>query len=163
MTPHKPASGAPSRPPAAFEGELSFFAVPELIQLVCTGGHDSEIDIIIDGIRTGNLIIRGGRVFRCTFAGQTGEAAFFQLAKQRSGRFRVTPLPPEDKNDLSLLNYSWQELLLEAARREDESMRAASEPREGNSPETERSNRPIETGYSDLFNSTPPPAPPQPR
>src|SRR5262249_19976365 len=105
-----------SRPPAAFEGELSFFSLPELIQLVCTGGHDSEIDIIAEGTRTGNLLIRAGRVFRCVYLGMTGEAAFFQLARLRVGRFRVTPLPSESGNDTSLLNYSWQELLLEAAR-----------------------------------------------
>ena len=72
-----------SRPPAAFEGELSFFSLPELIQLVCTGGQDSEIDIITDGARSGSLLIRAGRVFRCNYLGTTGEAAFFQLARLR--------------------------------------------------------------------------------
>ena len=174
-----PQSGAtPSPPPidaragaaaTAFEGELSFFSLPELIQLVCSSGQDAEIAITgrverrdDEPEQRGRVIVRGGRVFRCSAGATSGEAAFFELARLRHGRFSVNPLPSEGKDQASLLRYSWQELLLEAARREDEAKRDARIMAEA-PPPTQRAAG-ANDGYVELFGSTPPPpAAPTPR
>jgi hypothetical protein len=140
-----------SLPRAAFEGDLSYFAIPELIQLVCTGIHDVEVSIV-DGAQIGHVMVRGGRIFRCALGSASGAMAFFHLARLRSGRFRVTPMPAEGEPDASLLQYSWQGLLLEAARREDEAKRDAGLARHP----AKRAEIADDDAF-DLFDSTPPP------
>ncbi len=156
-----PVAARPAGATTAFEGELSFFSLPELVQMVCSSGQDAEISITgrvelrdDEPEQRGRVIVRGGRVFRCSAETTSGEAAFFELARLRHGRFSVNPLPSEGKDQASLLRYSWQELLLESARREDEAKRDSGVMPEP-SPPTQRAAG--ADGYVELFGSTPPP------
>jgi len=161
-----PPTHTPSKPgesTAAFEGELAFFSLPELIQLVCSGGRDSEITISEDDRLIGRLLIRSGKVCRCSYGSLIGEKAFFQLAKLRSGRFRVVPWTPERDPESTLQNYSWQQLVLEAARLEDEEKREATPSTQRSTLENvQRPKTAAEEFFSDLFNSSPPPPPASP-
>lgn len=164
-TPSPPSIDAlPTSAPTAFEGELSFFSLPELVQLVCSSGQDAEIAVTgrverrnDEAEQRGRVIVRGGRVFRCSAGATSGEAAFFELARLRHGRFSVNPLPSEGKDQASLLRYSWQELLLESARREDEEKRDSAANADA-PPPTQRAAS-ANDGYVELFGSTPPPPP----
>ncbi len=108
------------------EGDLSLVSVPDLLQMICIGGYSRDLHLFDGLTQLGVIAIRNGKVDRCFGFGMWGEQAFYRLVGVRKGRYKVNEaLDVSSASDASLVVYSWQELLMEAARREDEAERAA--------------------------------------
>ena len=102
------------------EGDLSLLSVPELLQMICGGRFSRNIHLFDGPILIGVIAIRGGRIERCIGLGARGEAAFFKLVGLRRGRYTVREATDLGTSDSGLIAASWQMLLMEAARRQDE-------------------------------------------
>jgi Domain of unknown function (DUF4388) len=107
------------------EGDLSLLSIPDLLQMICLGGYSRDIHLFEGQTQIGVIAIRNGRVDRCFGYGTWGEAAFFKLVNMRRGRYKVNEAQDMSASDATLTAYSWQELLMEAARQQDEALRAA--------------------------------------
>lgn len=107
------------------EGDLSLLSIPDLLQMICLGGYSRDIHLFEGQTQLGVIAIRNGRVDRCFGYGTWGEAAFFKLVNLRRGRYKVNDAQDMSASDATLTAYSWQELLMEAARQQDEAARAA--------------------------------------
>lgn len=107
------------------EGDLSLLSIPDLLQMICLGGYSRDIHLFEGQTQLGVIAIRNGRVDRCFGYGTWGEGAFFKLVNLRRGRYKVNDAQDMSASDATLTAYSWQELLMEAARQQDEAARAA--------------------------------------
>lgn len=105
------------------EGDLSLLSIPDLLQMICLGGYSRDIHLFDGPTQLGVIAIRNGQVDRCFGFGTWGEAAFFKLVNLRRGRYKVNEAQDMSASDATLTAYSWQELLMEAARQQDESAR----------------------------------------
>jgi hypothetical protein len=105
------------------EGDLSLLSVPDLLQMICLGRFNRNIHLFDGPILIGVIAVRDGRIERCIGLGRRGEAAFYKLVRLRRGRYRVREATDLGTPDAELSTSSWQALLLEAARRHDESQR----------------------------------------
>lgn len=106
------------------EGDLSLLSIPDLLQMICLGGYSRDIHLFDGPTQLGVIAIRNGQVDRCFGFGMWGEAAFFKLVSLRRGRYKVNEAQDMTGSDASLTAYSWQELLMEAARIQDEAQHA---------------------------------------
>ncbi len=107
------------------EGDLSLLSIPDLLQMICLGRYSRDIHLFEGQTQVGVIAIRNGRVDRCFGYGTWGEAAFFKIVNMRRGRYKVNEAQDMSASDATLTAYSWQELLMEAARQQDEAARAA--------------------------------------
>ncbi|MEZ4363532.1 MAG: DUF4388 domain-containing protein [Kofleriaceae bacterium] len=107
------------------EGDLSLLSIPDLLQMICLGGYSRDIHLFDGQTQLGVIAIRNGRVDRCFGYGTWGEGAFFKLVTLRRGRYKVNDAQDMSASDATLTAYSWQELLMEAARQQDEAARVA--------------------------------------
>lgn len=106
------------------EGDISLLSIPDLLQMICLGGYNRDIHLFDGATQLGVIGIRNGHIDRCFGFGMWGEAAFFKLVQLCRGRYKVNDAQDMSASDATLTAYSWQELLMEAARREDEEARA---------------------------------------
>lgn len=68
---------------------------------------------------TARFSLRHGALIKASYKGKTGEAAFYDILKEKEGRFKFTPgLPPEDF-EVKEIGY-FMKLLMEGLRRIDE-------------------------------------------
>lgn len=102
------------------EGDLTLVSVPDLLQMICLGGYSRDIHLFEGPTQVGVIAIRNGRVDRCFGFGIWGEAAFYKLVNLHRGRYKVNEAQDMSASDAALTAYSWQELLMEAARQQDE-------------------------------------------
>lgn len=107
------------------EGDLSLLSVPDLLQMVCLGRLNRNIHLFDGPILIGVIAVRDGRIERCIGLGRRGEAAFYKLVRLRRGRYKIREATDLGTPDAELNTSSWQALLMEAARRYDESQRHA--------------------------------------
>lgn len=107
------------------EGDLSLLSIPDLLQMICLGRFNRDIHLYDGPILVGVIAIRQGRVERCIGLGTRGDVAFYKLVGLRRGRYKVHEAKDAATSDATLTGHSWQELLLEAARRADEARRHA--------------------------------------
>ena len=110
-----------SERPPFMSGRLDDVALPELVQMLASGGHTSRIELTATDGRRGSVTIEKGTVGRCRFGDLMAEDAFYALCRI-GGRFAVYRTDPEALQR-STVARGWQELLLEAARLEDEERR----------------------------------------
>ena len=103
------------------EGDLSLLSIPDLLQMICLGRYNRDIHLYDGPILVGVIMIRQGWVERCIGLGSRGDVAFYKLVGLRRGRYKVHEgKDTTASSDATLSGHSWQELLLEAARRADE-------------------------------------------
>jgi hypothetical protein len=107
------------------EGDLSLLSIPDLLQMICLGGYSRDIHLFDGPVQLGVIAIRQGRVERCFGFGTWGEPAFYKLVNLRRGRYKVNEAQDLGGADATLTAYSWQELLMEAARLQDEAEHVA--------------------------------------
>jgi hypothetical protein len=107
------------------EGDLSLVSVPDLLQMICLGRYSRDIHLFDGPTQLGVIAIRNGQVDRCFGFGTWGEAAFYKLVNLRKGRYKVNEAQDTSASDATLTAHSWQELLMEAARMQDEAELAA--------------------------------------
>ena len=107
------------------EGDLSLLSIPDLLQMICLGGYSRDIHLFDGPVQLGVIAIRQGRIERCFGFGAWGETAFYQLVNLQRGRYRVNEAQDAGGTDATLIAHSWQELLMEAARLQDEAEHVA--------------------------------------
>jgi hypothetical protein len=102
------------------EGDLSLLSIPDLLQMICLGGYSRDIHLFDGPVQLGVIAIRKGRVERCFGFGAWGETAFYKLVNLGRGRYKVNEAQDLGGADATLTAHSWQELVMEAARQQDE-------------------------------------------
>ncbi len=74
---------------------------------------------------TARFSLRQGSLIKASYAGVRGEGAFYEILREKNGRFKFTPgLPPEDF-DIPEIGY-FMKLLMEGMQRIDEQQSANS-------------------------------------
>lgn len=95
------------------------FTMPEYLQMACLGRHSLVLEVLVEG-DVGTITIRDGEVWAASYSGQRAFAAFYAMACcEHCAILDVRPWP-EGEQPTRQLAGSYQELLLEAARRQDE-------------------------------------------
>jgi Domain of unknown function (DUF4388) len=107
------------------EGDLSLLSIPDLLQMICLGGYSRDIHLFDGALQLGVIAVRQGRVERCFGFGAWGETAFYKLVNLRRGRYKVNEAQDLGGADATLTAHAWQELLMEAARLQDEAEHVA--------------------------------------
>jgi hypothetical protein len=93
--------------------------------MICLGGYSRATHPFDGPVQLGAIAIRQGRVERCFGFGAWGETAFYKLVNLRRGRYKVNEAQDVGGADATLTAHSWQELLMEAARLQDEAEHVA--------------------------------------
>ena len=104
------------------EGDVADLPLTELVQLLCMGGHNRDIQLFDGPTWLGVVSVRDGQLDQCFAYGTWGRSALFKLFAVRRGRYRVTSTESLREEE-RLSSYSWQGLLLDSARQEDEDAR----------------------------------------
>jgi HAMP domain-containing protein len=100
----------------SLEGTLKVFALPDLLQFVCTAGRTGRLVIDNEG-RQANIYFRNGEIVHCTIGNLTGKDAVFRIFNWTSGDFRFEPGRFEVDQTITL---PWQYVIMEGARQTDE-------------------------------------------
>lgn len=101
--------------------EAAPFTASDYLQLACVGRHSVVIEVRVEGGGAGSLVVSGGQAWSAQDDEGEGEAAFRRLVLSRAHSVRCQTLrgAPGPRN----LSGGFQELLLEAARLDDEDRR----------------------------------------
>ncbi|MEM9195505.1 MAG: DUF4388 domain-containing protein, partial [Myxococcota bacterium] len=105
-------------------GLLHDITLPELVQMFASRGYSVRIQLAARDGRSGLVIVEDGMVGRCEFDKLFGEDAFFALCRI-GGTFAVYRAGAERESQATV-SRSVQDLLIEAATREDEERRDSS-------------------------------------
>lgn len=99
-----------------FSGAVRQVGLQEVIQMECIGRHSSILEVRNSQMR-GQIYIDTGAVIHAATGNVSGERAFQQLLSLKGGEFQVQPFkaPPQ-----RTIQGSWEVLLMEAARANDE-------------------------------------------
>src|SRR5262249_61701949 len=76
----------------SLEGTLNVFALPDLLQFVCTAGRTGRLIIDNEG-RQANIYFQNGEIVNCTIGNLTGNNAVFRIFNCTSGDFTFEPGP----------------------------------------------------------------------
>jgi nitrogen fixation/metabolism regulation signal transduction histidine kinase len=100
----------------SLEGTLKVFALPDLLQFVCTAGRTGRLVIDNEG-RQANIYFQNGEIIHCTIGNLTGKDAVFRIFNWTSGDFRFEPGRFDIDQTITL---PWQYVVMEGARQTDE-------------------------------------------
>jgi hypothetical protein len=101
----------------AFQGSLKELPLPDIIQLVSVSGKTGVFSLHRNGDNTGEIYLRGGQIVHAQVGDLQGEEAMYELAIWPEGEFVFTP---GKETDVTTIQKSNTNLLMEAARRIDE-------------------------------------------
>ena len=101
----------------AFQGSLKELPLPDIIQLVSVSGKTGAFSLVRDGVASGEIFLRGGQIVHAHAGDLVGEEAVYELAIWPEGEFVFTH---GLESDVSTIQKSNTNLLMEAARRIDE-------------------------------------------
>ena len=102
----------------AFQGSLKELPLPDIIQLVSVSGKTGVFSLRRNGDHdSGEIYLRGGQIVHARVGDLQGEEAMYELAIWPEGEFVFTP---GKETDLTTIQKSNTNLLMEAARRIDE-------------------------------------------
>jgi hypothetical protein len=101
----------------AFQGSLKELPLPDIIQLVSVSGKTGVFSLHRNGDDTGEIYLRGGQIVHAHVGDLQGEEAMYELAIWPEGEFVFTP---GKETDVTTIQKSNTNLLMEAARRIDE-------------------------------------------
>jgi CheY-like chemotaxis protein len=99
-----------------FSGALRHVGLPEVIQMECLGRHSSVLEIRNPEVR-GQLYIEVGAITHAVVGTLTGEPAVYRLLSLKGGEFQVKPFQAPPRRTIQT---GWEQLLMEAARANDE-------------------------------------------
>ncbi len=106
-------------PNRGFTGTLKIVRLDDLIQMCCLSGATITIQVGND-FQKGQIFIREGDIINARCGDKSGEEAFYTIMTWNAGGFETLDgIPDETVN----IEANYQYLLLEAARRSDESAR----------------------------------------
>ncbi|MBI5496940.1 MAG: response regulator [Deltaproteobacteria bacterium] len=111
------ATPAPRAEPTGVIGSLSQMGLPEIVQSLELGRKTAIVTLMFQDKGEGSVSFMEGEVINAQFAGKQGEDAFYEMARQRQGLFRIHYGKPKDPR---VIKVSTTFLLLEAMRRIDE-------------------------------------------
>jgi CheY-like chemotaxis protein len=116
----------PPTPANTSGNALAHFKPVDLVQLFCLNGRSVLISLNFHpGQHAGRIYIQRGRVLHVEFGSVQGEEAFYQMMKMPhpvlSLQDHIEPVP-------ETVHASWECLLLETARLQDEAQETAEEP-----------------------------------
>lgn len=133
-----------------FGGHIESIQLPDIIQLIGMSRRTVTLNITADQGKAA-LFFDDGEIIHAQSGELIGEEAFYEIFRWTGGRFTFSPLPPDTPQTVT---QSWQGLLIEAARREDEAKAALHEasPEPPEQPEA----------FSLMEELEPAPPPPQP-
>jgi predicted regulator of Ras-like GTPase activity (Roadblock/LC7/MglB family) len=99
------------------QGNLHDMAIADLVQHTCTDRKTASLLIDRDG-KQSILYFKDGQIVHATAGDQSGEEAVFEILRYEEGAFNLElgVEPP-----ISTVTHSWTSLLIEGARRIDES------------------------------------------
>src|SRR3954462_15660951 len=102
----------------AFQGSLKELPLPDIIQLVSVSGKTGVFSLRRNGdSSSGEIYLRGGQIVHAQAGDLLGEEAVYELAIWPEGDFVFTP---GKETDVTTIQKSNTNLLMEAARRIDE-------------------------------------------
>lgn len=101
----------------AFQGSLKELPLPDIIQLVSVSGKTGVFSLKRAGDSAGEIYLRGGQIVHAYIGELKGEEAVYELAIWPEGEFVFTP---GKETELTTIQKSNTNLLMEAARRIDE-------------------------------------------
>jgi hypothetical protein len=101
----------------AFQGSLKELPLPDIIQLVSVSGKTGVFTLKRNGDSSGEIYLRSGQIVHAHVGELTGEEAVYELAIWPEGEFVFTP---GQETELTTIQKSNTNLLMEAARRIDE-------------------------------------------
>ncbi len=109
------------QPEDGFRGVLRRVGLQDVIQMECLGRNSAILEVKA-GRHQGRIYIKDGRIVHAAVGDRKGEEAFLHLLAQRRGEFVMKSFvePPEETIDTS-----YEMLLMEAARLQDEASQAA--------------------------------------
>ena len=110
------------KPQEGFRGVLRRVGLQDVLQMECLSRHSGLLEISTKTAR-GRIFIRGGQIIHAEVGERSGEDAFNYLMHLTGGEFAQKPYsdPPEQTID-----HPWEFLLMEAARKRDESAEPSS-------------------------------------
>jgi hypothetical protein len=99
-----------------FRGVLRRVGLMDVIQMECLAANSSVLEISSPDLR-GEIFIRSGSIIHAWSGSLRGEEALYRLLSLRGGQFGLRPFvePPQPT-----IEGSWEFLLMEAARQQDE-------------------------------------------
>jgi CheY-like chemotaxis protein len=103
-------------PEIGFQGTLRRVGLHDILQMECLGRNSAVLEVFNKDTR-GEIFIKDGSVIHAQANQLTGQPAFFFLLSISGGGFKLKPFvaPPEIS-----ITKSWEFLLMESARRRDE-------------------------------------------
>lgn len=103
-------------PERGFRGVLRKVGLTEILQMECLGRSSSVLEVTA-GALTGRIYVEEGQIVHAELGEHTGEAAFQRILALPGGQFVVHPL---GRVPARTIRNSWEFLLMEAARVQDE-------------------------------------------
>jgi len=103
---------------SGMSGNLSEISITELLQAL---NMTQKTGVLCLNSAKGDsqISLRDGDIVHAEFSGMTGEAAFFEIVKQKHGNFKFKPgLPPNEMNAAKIADFMY--LMMEAMNRIDE-------------------------------------------
>ena len=106
------------KPHEGFRGVLRRVGLQDVLQMECLSRHSGLLEISTRTAR-GHIYIREGQIIHAEVGERSGEDAFNHLMHLTGGEFAQKPYvaPPQQT-----INHAWEFLLMEAARKRDESI-----------------------------------------
>jgi CheY-like chemotaxis protein len=105
------------QPEERFHGVLRRVWLQDVLQMECLSRNSSILEVSA-GNEQGEIFIRDGAIVHASTGQQRGENAFNHLLALAGGEFKLKPFQQPAEQTI---NGSWESLLMEAARRRDES------------------------------------------
>jgi hypothetical protein len=112
------------RPEKGFRGVLRRVGLQDVIQMECLARSSSVLEIF-NARSAGKVFIDTGQIVHAQTESAVGEAAFNQLMSLGGGHFNLRPFSEPATRSIS---GQWEFLLMEAARKSDESREPGDEP-----------------------------------
>lgn len=104
------------QPEEGFRGVLRQVGLQDVIQMECLARHSVVLKVSA-GMVEGKVFVKDGQIVHALFGGQRGEAAFNQILGLAGGDFDLQPFDEPSERTIS---GQWEFLLMEAARKRDE-------------------------------------------
>ncbi len=101
---------------SGFGGTIESVQLPDAIQLICMSGRTAALTVSVN-LKRGTLFFQDGNIVHAEYSDLIGEDAFFEIISWKGGEFALAALSPGHERTIT---DSWQGLLLEVARRNDE-------------------------------------------
>jgi len=111
-------------PQEGFRGMMRQVGLQEVLQMECLGVKSSVLEIFTNKVR-GRVFIHEGSIVHAESGQLSGDVALYSLLALRGGGFNLTPFTEPDRRTIE---GTWEFLLMEAARLQDEGGEVASMP-----------------------------------